>query len=86
MPKSWGSVTIGAPLITRSGLVFIGASMDARVRAIDLSRARRSGRRWSTPPPATYMYRGRQYVVFVAGGNTILKPQASDQVAAFALK
>jgi hypothetical protein len=25
-------------------------------------------------------------VVFVAGGNAILKPQASDQVAAFALK
>ena len=36
MPKSWGSVTIGAPLITKSGLIFIGASMDARVRAIDL--------------------------------------------------
>ena len=36
MPESWGSVTIGAPVITKSGLVFIGASMDSRVRAIDL--------------------------------------------------
>ena len=36
MPKSWGSVTIGGPLITKSGLIFIGGSMDARVRAVDL--------------------------------------------------
>ena len=35
-PKSWGSVTIGGPVITASGLIFIGASMDWRVRAIDL--------------------------------------------------
>jgi glucose dehydrogenase len=35
--------------------------------------------------PATYMYKGRQYVVFVVGGNAILKPQASDQVVAYAL-
>jgi quinoprotein glucose dehydrogenase len=31
------------------------------------------------------MYKGRQYVVFVVGGNAILKPQASDQVVAYAL-
>jgi len=90
MPKSWGSVTIGAPLITRSGLVFIGASMDARVRAIDLKSGEEVWQALVDAPavanPATYVYRGRQYVVFVAGGNTILKPQASDQVAAFALK
>jgi len=36
MPESWGSVTIGAPVITKIGLIFIGASMDSRVRAIDL--------------------------------------------------
>ncbi len=28
----------------------------------------------------------KQYVVFVAGGNAILKAQASDQVVAFALE
>jgi quinoprotein glucose dehydrogenase len=36
MPASWGSVTIGAPLITESALIFIGASMDSRVRALHL--------------------------------------------------
>ena len=38
MPPSWGSITIGGPVITASGLVFIGASMDfirARARPED---------------------------------------------------
>jgi quinoprotein glucose dehydrogenase len=90
MPLSWGSVTIGAPLITRSGLIFIGASMDARVRAVDLKSGEVVWKALVDAPavanPATYMYKGRQYVVFVAGGNAILKQQESDQVAAFALK
>ena len=37
MPESWGSVTIGGPVVTASGLVFAGASMDSRVRALDLA-------------------------------------------------
>ncbi len=37
MPESWGSITIGGPVVTASGLVFIGASMDSRVRALDLA-------------------------------------------------
>jgi len=90
MPLSWGSVTIGAPLITKSGLIFIGGSMDARVRAIDLKSGEVVWQALVDAPavanPATYIYKGKQYVVFVAGGNAILKPQASDQVAAFALK
>jgi quinoprotein glucose dehydrogenase len=90
MPDAWGSVTIGGPLITRSGLVFIGGSMDARVRAIDLKSGDVLWKALVEAPavatPATYVYKGRQYVVFVAGGNAILKPQASDQVVAYALQ
>jgi quinoprotein glucose dehydrogenase len=90
MPESWGSVTIGAPLVTKSGLIFIGASMDARVRAIDLKSGDVLWQALVEAPavanPATYIYKGKQYVVFVAGGNAILKPQAADQVAAFALE
>jgi quinoprotein glucose dehydrogenase len=89
MPHSWGSVTIGAPLITASGLIFIGASMDSRARAID----ERNGKvlwtgRLDAPAvaiPASYTYKGKQYVVFVAGGNDIMVPSLSDQVVAFAL-
>jgi len=89
MPESWGSVTIGGPLITKSGVIFIGGSMDARVRAIDLKSGDVLWKAQVDAPavanPGTYVYKGRQYVVFVAGGNAILKPQASDQIVAYAL-
>lgn len=89
MPKSWGSITIGAPVITGSGLIFIGASMDSRVRALDLNTG---DVLWSAnvaapavSMPAIYEYLGKEYVVFVVGGNSILKPKVSDQIIAFAL-
>ncbi|HEY6027026.1 MAG TPA: pyrroloquinoline quinone-dependent dehydrogenase [Pseudolabrys sp.] len=89
MPESWGSVTIGAPLVTKSGLIFIGGSMDARVRAVDLKSGKVLWKAQVMAPavanPATYTYKGRQYVVFVAGGNAILKPQVGDQIVAYAL-
>jgi len=89
MPESWGSVTIGAPVITKSGLVFIGASMDSRVRAIDLKTGNVLWKHLVDAPavaqPAVYTYKGKQYVVFAAGGNGILTPRLSDQLVAFAL-
>lgn len=89
MPESWGSVTIGAPVITKTGLVFIGASMDSRVRAIDLKTGNVLWKALVDAPavamPAVYTYKGKQYVVFAAGGNGILTPRLSDQVVAFAL-
>ncbi len=89
MPKSWGSVTIGGPAITASGLVFVGASMDSRVRALDLKTGKVLWKARVAAPavalPAVYEYKGKQYVVFVAGGNSILSPKVSDEVAAFAL-
>lgn len=89
MPDSWGSVTIGAPVVTKSGLIFIGGSMDSRVRAIDL----KSGKvLWKHPVdapavsmPAVYTYKGKEYVLFAVGGNAILTPRVSDQIVAFAL-
>ena len=35
--------------------------------------------------PAIYQFRGKQYVVFAAGGNSILTPKVSDEIVAFAL-
>jgi len=89
MPDSWGSVTIGSPVITKSGVVFIGASMDSRVRAIDI----KSGKvLWTSlvqapavAEPAVYTYKGKEYVVFAAGGNSILEPKVGDQLIAYAL-
>jgi quinoprotein glucose dehydrogenase len=89
MPESWGSVTIGAPVITKSGLIFIGASMDSRVRAIDLKSGNVLWKQIVDAPavaqPAVYTYKGKEYVVFAAGGNGILTPRLSDQLVAFAL-
>ncbi len=89
MPQSWGSVTIGAPVITKSGLIFIGASMDSRVRAIDLKTGDVLWKADVDAPavaiPAVYTYRGKEYVVFCAGGNPLLTSRISDQVVAFAL-
>jgi quinoprotein glucose dehydrogenase len=89
MPYAWGSVTIGAPAVTKTGLVFIGASMDSRVRAIDLKSGKELWRWLVDAPtvalPAIYTYKGREYVTFAVGGNSILSPKVSDQLIAFAL-
>jgi len=89
MPYSWGTVTIGAPVITSTGLIFIGASMDSRVRAYDLKSGKQLWRWLVDAPtvslPAVYTYKGREYVAFAVGGNSILSPKVSDQLVAFAL-
>ncbi|MGE3989537.1 PQQ-binding-like beta-propeller repeat protein [Pseudorhodoplanes sp.] len=89
MPESWGSVTVGAPAITASGLIFIGASMDSRVRAIDLKSGEVLWKHLVAAPaaamPAIYQYKGRQYVAFAAGGNAMLARKVGDEVIAFAL-
>ena len=63
--------------------------MDSKVRAYSMADGKEL---WSdivaapaVANPAVYEYKGREYVVFGAGGNTILKDQVSDQVVAYAL-
>ncbi len=89
MPDSWGSVTIGSPVITKTGVIFLGASMDSRVRALDL----KSGQvLWSSlvqapavAEPAVFTYKGKEYVVWAVGGNSILEPKVADQLVAYTL-
>ncbi|WP_108841209.1 pyrroloquinoline quinone-dependent dehydrogenase [Kushneria phyllosphaerae] len=89
MPERWGSPTIGGPAVTAGGVVFIGASMDAKARAYSLKTGEKLWEDQTQAPvvanPAVYEYKGRQYVAFVAGGNTILKDQVGDQIAVYAL-
>ena len=89
MPESWGTISIGGPVITASGLIFIGASMDSRVRAIDLKTGEVLWKALVSAPavalPAVYEYKGKQYVVFAVGGNSILTPRVSDEIVAFSL-
>jgi quinoprotein glucose dehydrogenase len=88
-PKSWGSVTIGGPVITKTGVIFVGGSMDSRVRAIDLTSGKVLWMGQVDAPavaePAVYTYKGREYVLFAVGGNSILEPKVGDQLVAFAL-
>jgi quinoprotein glucose dehydrogenase len=69
-----GSENYGGPVVTRSGLVFIGATVyDRKFHAFDA----RSGRLlWETPlpaagnaTPAVYEAAGRQFVAIAAGGG-----------------
>ena len=81
----------GGPIATAGGLVFIGATDDARFRAFD---ARTGKELWTFKlnaaahaVPSTYLGRdGRQYVVIAATGGGVFKaPLADDSIMAFAL-
>lgn len=90
-PAAWGSVALGGPLATASGVVFVGATMDRRLRAFDIENG---ALLWEAPLPAsaqatpmTYRARagGRQYVVIAAGGHAAMKSAMGDYLVAFAL-
>ncbi|HET8654682.1 MAG TPA: PQQ-binding-like beta-propeller repeat protein [Longimicrobiaceae bacterium] len=83
-----GTENYGGPIATAGGLVFIGASQDAKFRAFD----ERTGELlWQADLPAagyatpcTYEVDGRQYVVIAAGGGKLGTP-SGDAYVAFAL-
>lgn len=90
-PASWGSPNIGGPIATASGLVFIAATMDAKLRAFDAWTGQVV---WShdipfdgaaTPMTFVSEKNGKQYVVIAAGGSGLLRPRLGDAIVAFAL-
>jgi quinoprotein glucose dehydrogenase len=88
----WGSPTLGGPITTGGGLVFVAGTMDDNLRAFDI----RSGAElWKGKLPAggqatPMTYRspgsGRQIVVISAGGHGGLGTTLGDYVVAFALR
>jgi quinoprotein glucose dehydrogenase len=86
-----GLPSMGGPLATASGLIFIGASLDDALRAFDVEtgaelwRARLPAGGQATP--MTYRLRpdGRQYVVIAAGGHGTLGTTQGDWLLAYAL-
>lgn len=86
--RGTGAEGYGGPIVTAGGVVFIGATQDEKMRAID----KRTGAiLWEAPLPAagyatpsTYMVGGRQYVVIAAAGGK-LGTKSSDTYVAFAL-
>ncbi len=89
--RNTGRPGLGGAIITASGLVFIGATDDARFRAFDEKTGREI---WTAELPAaaeatpiTYAdAHGNQYVAVVAtGGGLIGAPLLSDVVIAYSL-
>jgi quinoprotein glucose dehydrogenase len=84
-----GTPTLGGSMVTASGVVFIGATMDKYLRAFDA----KSGKElWQGRLPAggfatpmTYDYKGTQYVVIAAGGHGQLGTEPGDTFVAFRL-
>ncbi len=87
---SWGAPNQGGPIVTKGGLIFIGASLDSRFRAYDIQTGKEVWN-YEVPAPATatpMTFRhsdGRQYVVVSAGGHGGFGTKLSDALVAFAL-
>jgi quinoprotein glucose dehydrogenase len=86
-----GRPNIGGAIVTGGGLVFVGATDDARFRAFD---AKTGAELWTVKLPAAahatpMTYKGadgKQYVVIVStGGSFLNSPLVSDAVTAYAL-
>ncbi len=80
---------IGGPMITRGGVVFLGAAVDDYLRAYDLTTG---DQLWETRLPAggqstpmTYEQDGEQYVVIVAGGHGSVGTKPGDYIMSYKL-
>jgi quinoprotein glucose dehydrogenase len=88
-PASWGSPNVGGPIVTAGGLIFIAATMDNQIRALDVLTGQELWRRELPAPgmavPMTYVAGGRQFVIIAAGGNARVGGAQSDAIIAYAL-
>ncbi|MGE4336326.1 MAG: membrane-bound PQQ-dependent dehydrogenase, glucose/quinate/shikimate family [Pigmentiphaga sp.] len=89
LPFDIGTPNNAGAVVTASGLVFIAATTDDLVRALDIETGEEL---WSdTLPaggqasPAMYEAGGRQYLVVNAGGHTFMETPISDYFLAYAL-
>ena len=78
----YGSESYGGPVVTAGGLVFIAATPDRKLRAVDV---RNGEELWQAELPAagystpvTYTAGGRQFVVIAAGGGRQGPPSGSE--------
>jgi quinoprotein glucose dehydrogenase len=90
-PVPPGSVTLGGPIVTAGGLVFVAGTVDPYLRAFDIESGREL---WQGALPAsghampmTYrLLSGRQFVVVAAGGHAkVTEEPQGDALVAFAL-
>ncbi|MEO1216834.1 MAG: PQQ-binding-like beta-propeller repeat protein [Bacteroidota bacterium] len=84
-----GTENYGGPVVTASGLIFIAATTDKKIRAFDTETG---DMLWQHDlpfdghsTPSTYMADGKQYVV-VSAGNSKLNPVKGGMLVAFAIE
>ena len=89
LPVEIGTPNNGGAAITASGLIFIAASTDNLIRAIDLDTGEEL---WHDMLPAggqatpmIYSSHGKQYVVIVAAGHHFMETPPGDHIIAYAL-
>lgn len=85
-----GAPNMGGPVVTRTGLTFIGATTDHFLRAFDTQTGHElwKGRLPTSAHglPITYQLKnGKQYVVVAAGGHAALGTPPGDYLIAFSL-
>jgi quinoprotein glucose dehydrogenase len=85
-----GSISLGGPITTEGGLVFIAGTTDSRIRAFNVETGEEL---WQATLPAagnatpmTYEMNGKQYLVIAAGGHQRIPEESlGDSLVAFAL-
>lgn len=87
--KNTGSFLIGGSIVTAGGILFIAATADEKMHALDstsgeiLWEHKLSAGGYATP--CTYMAGAKQYVVIACGGGNRQQTPSGDEIAAFAL-
>lgn len=91
-PVPAGSISLGGPIVTAGGLVFIAGTFDPFIRAFDIETGKEL---WKAELPASgnatpMTYRlgagGKQYIVIAAGGHPKIREESlSDALVAFTL-
>jgi quinoprotein glucose dehydrogenase len=88
-PPEWGSISLGGPIITAGGLVFVAGTLDPAIRAYDVKTGKEL---WKADLPTSarstpMTFRGpngKQFVLISAGGHGIPGgPPLGDYLIAF---
>lgn len=89
LPFEIGTPNNGGAVVTAGGLIFIAATTDNLIRAIDIDTGETL---WSDvlpaggqAGPAVYEANGRQYLVINAGGHSFMETPTGDYFIAYAL-
>jgi quinoprotein glucose dehydrogenase len=89
LPFTIGTPNNGGSVITASGLIFIAATTDNLIRAIDIESGETVWRdelpAGGQANPMMYEADGRQYLVIMAGGHHFMETPPGDYLVAYAL-